>query len=463
MKTLVLLFGVITFLVLSTGCDTSETLPTDVNFDDHPTIELRVTHDRIIGSQGDLKSVQITAIVRNADGLTVPGTIIQFSIRDPEDWKGTIAVAEGDSVTDQNGEVTAIYSVVLERSGDVVIEARCGSVSSTLIIRLALVIDLIGRFSIDAFAILAVPPDQTIQTPITATLIDTSGNAVSDVLIHFRVGTPALGYFDSDTGMTDVNGEAVRTFNTIANQYGICMIHAQFGSTEVSASIWIAPPGSLRSITLLTEPRDSLLVYPNQNVQVEIMALGKDINNRLIPVDVYFEIIPYLPSGDIFGTLYPVVGERTTFSSLGGYGKLVIRASCLDHFENVIEAFILLDFRLIPDQIDDLILSVEPDSLFLHRDSVGVADITVRVVDIDDNGLENVLVDFSSMYGALWRYGDVWRVTPTDSDGYASAEYRICPQTDFPGDETEIVDTITAVIRGTDIEAQAQIYVRVTN
>ena len=455
MKALVLWFGIITFFTLSTGCDTSETVPTDVNLDDPPTIELRVTHDRIIGSQGDQHSVTITAIVRNADGLAVPEVIIRFIIRDPEAWKGTIAVADGDSVTDQNGEVTAIYSVVLERSGDVVIESRFGSVSSTSIIHLFLTYDILP-FYIQAPPVLRVPPGQTIQTPVTAILIDNSGIGVPDALIHFRVGTPTLGYFDSDTGMTDVNGRAVRTFNTIANQYGTCMIYARFGSLEVSASIEIIPAANPCFILLFTDLQGPFIgVYPNQNVQVEIIAVVLDIGRNRVPVDVHFEIIPYLPGGDIFGSLDPLLGRGTTFSSLGGYGKLLIRGSCFDYFENVIADSMWLDFRLIQDQIGDLILSVEPDSLFLHRNSVGVADITARVIDIDNKGLENIIVNFSSMYCLLWR------VTPTDSVGYASAEYRIYPQTDFPGDETEVVDTITAVIRGTDFEAQVQIYITV--
>ncbi len=113
------------------------------------SIELRVTHSKITGFRGEQRSETITAIARNFYGVAFPGAIIQFSIRDPEAWKGTIALAEGDSVTNFNGEISAIYSVILEQSGDVEIEARSGSVSSTLTIHLEVIYDM-GQFRIDA-------------------------------------------------------------------------------------------------------------------------------------------------------------------------------------------------------------------------------------------------------------------------------------------------------------------------
>lgn len=461
MKILGLWFGFITVLVLSMGCDTSETGPTNITSDNpFERIELRLTHPNGYNARyrGEQYILHLTAIVRNADGVADPGAKIQFSILDPEEWKGTITPLEDDSATNHDGEITAIYTVVLERSGGVEIEARCGNVTTTFTIYLEVYND-IGQFTLDAASVLTVRPNQTSQTPVTATLVDTSGNAVPGVLIHFRVGTSALGYFDSDTGMTDANGMVERTFNTIAGNFGPCTLYARFGSTEDSTLIEIIPIANPRNIWIYTPTPGPFRGYPGQNVQIEIWVVLTDEHGVGVPVnfDITFEIIPYLPGGEIFGSLDPIVSNngRTTFSSQGGLGKVWIRAWFLDYDENVVADSVLLNVELIQDQIGELILSIEPDSLFLHRDSVGVANIIARVVDQENNGLANIRVDLNC------RYGSIANVTLTDSAGCARAEYYILPLTDFPDGATEVTDTIVASIPGTAFESQAQIYVAV--
>ncbi len=107
------------------------------------SLELRITHDIITGFIGEERSETVTATARDSNGVPVPGAVIVFGIQDPASWKGTIS-PEGE-ITDENGELEALYTVVIERSGEVVIEARSGSVIATLEVFLRVVIDLDNR------------------------------------------------------------------------------------------------------------------------------------------------------------------------------------------------------------------------------------------------------------------------------------------------------------------------------
>ena len=208
------------------------------------SIELRVTHNSITGFVGEAYFETVTAIARNANDDVVPGVTIQFGIQDPESFKGTISTAPADSVTDENGQIIGTYAVVLERDADVVISARYNQLVQSVTIRLSVLdVSIVGDVSIEAEQnTLAVPRGETAQTGLTVNVVDTSGLAIPEIRINLRVDPAYLGYLDSDTGITDINGNVLRTFYTIADLYGLCTVYTMIADITDSTVIEIREP-----------------------------------------------------------------------------------------------------------------------------------------------------------------------------------------------------------------------------
>ena len=127
------------FVFITISCTENHVQPNPTG----ASLELRLTNDIIQRFIGEECEETVTAIARDSNGVPVPGAVIEFGIQNPASWKGTIS-PEGE-ITDENGELEALYTVVIERSGEVVIEARSGSVIATLEVFLQVVIDLDNR------------------------------------------------------------------------------------------------------------------------------------------------------------------------------------------------------------------------------------------------------------------------------------------------------------------------------
>ncbi|MDP8238481.1 MAG: hypothetical protein P9X24_05285 [Candidatus Hatepunaea meridiana] len=448
-------FIVLAFIIA--GCEGENETGLGSYISDPPIIDLRITHSLIRGYDGEVRSERVTALVRNAGGVPVSGAEINFAIQDPEPWKGTITVDEANSVTNENGEIYATYQVELtERSGDVVIVAYVGSVTQTASIKLEIV-ELIGALCIEApRGVIIVPPHQTASANVTANVIDKDGNRLPGLLIHFRTDPSSLGFFDSDTGVTDFYGRALRIFHTVVNNYGTCKLYASVGTLEDSTTIDIIPSPEPRYIQLFTET-PLIRVVPGENAQIELHTIVADRNGNGLPgVIVNYEILPFIPGGEIFGSIIPFdttdnAGRNGIFfNTLGGSGKIKIRAEVANIDEEV-SAERTLSVIEIYDTITGLRLSIDPAYFRIPVDSVATAIASARVIDHHNIGLANIEVNFSC------EYGTITDSSMTDSSGLAKAEYRIQPSSDFPLDVSDLTDTITASIPNTQFISETEI------
>ncbi|MCF7811325.1 Ig-like domain-containing protein [bacterium] len=440
-------------------------------------IELRVTHTTVKGFDGEQRSETITAIARNANGVAVSGEYIEFAINDPAIYKGTIV--ENDSVTNYEGKSTATFSVIIERTTSVTIVAKVGSITASKVIQINKIDDVIGDISVSARSVLSVKPNETATTAVTATVVDTSGMGISDILVSFRVSPPNIGSVDSDTGTTNVNGQVFKTFSSTGANPGECKIYARVGPNVDSTSIEVKPIDEPYAIQVYTGT-PNLKVVPDQNAQIEVTATVTDQNGNGVPATkIIFQIRPYSTGAYTFGSLTPVDTTNefgiatTTFNTLGKFGKVFIRADVnvgsdqysipietldpkkkssigIDGFdsETILPDSLLLNVELLTNEISVLSLAVNPNYLLLPKDTVGTAMVYGRVIDQDNNGIPNMRVNFNCQFGTLAN------TTLTDSTGRASAEYYILPITDFPTDENgeifnEISDNIRAVIPNT--------------
>lgn len=427
------------------------------------SLEVRVQSDVLKGFRGEQRTMLVTAVVRNSQNVVVPGVKVTFAIQGSETWRGTIAYASQADTTDLNGQVQAVYSVVMTQSGRVTIEARTGSVVGTKSIDLSLV--QVGGVRLEALAVLSVPPNTTRQTTVTAAVFDQQGIGISGVLVHFRTTPPSLGTVDSDTGTTDFNGRVTKTFTTVANRYGLCQIEASVGDSIDTHVIEIVPVSEPQFINLQID-NPTVNVVPNQNATIPVMAVVTDRNRVGVPrAKVNFTIEPFIPGDPTFGAIAlrdtvdvtNSVGQIfADFSTLGGDGRLYVVATVLPTSGSgsdtpIQDRKLITVTRLLAD-VGSMTMIAQPSFLHLAPDSTGTSLVKALVRGSDGRGLINVPVQFTTDYGTL-SYP-----TPTDSSGVATVVYSITPQIDFPDPQAaELTATVRADLPGTNRTATVSI------
>jgi len=180
-KLMVLSLVVLSLITLGVmvGCQNSSSPNPGGNQGKVSSIEMRATHYEIQGYQGETRNETIVAIPRDAQGNALKGIRVEFAILNPESWKGGVARVPSDSLSNDTGYVRATYSVVINRSTPVQIEARSGSVTSRITITISIPNDILGPIGVTAdLSALGVPPNQTKTTNITARIQDVNGAAL---------------------------------------------------------------------------------------------------------------------------------------------------------------------------------------------------------------------------------------------------------------------------------------------
>jgi len=451
------------------GCDNNNNQPIIPETGNQVTsIEIRAQHTLISGLRGEERTEQITAIARNASGVGVSGVSLRFGIRDPQNYKGTITVAASDSVTDQNGQIIANYSVVLEQDVDVVITTKVGQISAEKTMQLR-VREESGNLSVEVTkGVLTVPPGQTRNTQVTATLVDSEGLALPGVQVRFSTNPATMGFVDSDTGMTDNSGRAIRTFTSIVNQYGKCDVISKVGeTTEAKSTIEIRNVAGPRFILIDLQP-PNLFVEQGENAQSIVKAVVTDSTGVGVPgTAVLFEIAS-LGDDPIFGSLTSVGdtttnmdGEiSTTFNSRGGFGQEWIIARVIPSQETEgspdLSTRAIISVDPLTDAPRSMTLSATPSLFNIPPDSTGKAIISAKIRDQNRNGIPNLTVNFSADMGTLAR------PTATDSSGTATTEFYILPLSDIEDFEETAIARVTATIPGTGWTSTVEITITVT-
>ncbi len=455
------------------------------------SIELRVPHTLITGLPDEARTEQITAIARNAAGVGVPNVKLRFGIREPDTYKGTITTSVADSVTNDNGQITATYSVILERNAEVTIFAQAGQISAEKTIQLR-VRDNEGMLSIRLEKeVLTVPPGQTKTTNVIATLTDEEGLAIPGVQMTFSTSPARLGAVDSDTGMTDNSGRVTRRFSSIVNQYGVCTITTRVGNdTEASVDVEIRPVAGPRYISIHADPQ-TMKIAEGTNARSTITAVVTDSTGVGVPLtSVLFEL-EGLGGEPIFGSLTSIDtttnadGEIwTTFNSRGRYGQQYAVArvipsdietgdgqqSAPDAAENLklklsdgrvadfdreeLSKRILITVEPLADAPRSMTITATPDLITTSIDSTANSIIRATVRDENRNGIPNLPINFRTDLGTLAR------PTVTDSSGVASVQFFVRPSADMTPPNERATATITASIPGTGWEASAEVEIR---
>ncbi|MBM3328875.1 MAG: hypothetical protein FJY67_05285 [Calditrichaeota bacterium] len=467
------LLPIIAIILIAVGCDRNPVGSNGLPPGQIASIELRASNTLLKGFRGDLRIEQLTAIGRDAQGVAVTGQRIDFAIQSPQPWKGTISSVSGDSLTDDEGRVRKSYSVQIDRSASVVIEARAGNTTSKIDLQVVVVDDLIGRLTCEASRnVLSVPPNQTRQTTVAATLVDLQGAALPGMQVRFRTDPPGLGFVDADTGTTDISGRVVRTFSTLPNKFGACAVIASIGDSSGRAEITVRPAGVSAWVSIMT-PDPVVMAPRGRNVEVLLYVFVGDSSRLPVgPAILGFEVLPVELGGVTFGLLSPrdttdQNGQcEATFQTLGSTGRVKIKVTVLPATlsgrrpdnpvkgsvrpagaeEGDLTAELILEVRDLPSSVATLTLTASPDFLSLPPDSNGQATVRAQVRDARNVGLEGVVVRFETDLGALSNF------TETDAAGIATAIFRSNYQT---GEAH-----VRAIVPGTNLEAVARIVIR---
>jgi len=414
------------------------------------SIVVEATHTQITGVIGESRSETIIATARDAGGVAVPGVRIDFMIQNPLTYKGTIAKMVADSLSNDNGQVHATYSVVIERTTAVVLEARCQNAVGRITLNVEESSRRIGSVSITpSNGVLTVPQSQSRSRQFTATLVDTAGIGISGMQLRFRTSPASMGVIDSDTGTTDNGGKVARNFSSIVGQYGRCDIIASVGSVSNTATIEIRQVSAPAFISIRS-PAPTIQIASGQNGTINLEAVVSDSNRIGVPgAQVEFQVLPFIDGQPTFGAVSArdttdADGKVTTvFNSLGEFGKLKIRVVVIpsnqnDELTDDIAAILPIEIKQLSNQIDQLTVRATPNILDLTPDSLGVSIVRAQVKDISKHGLPNVVVDFVADWGTLSQ------ITVTDTNGVATAR--------FTNDYVSGTATITASIPGTIYE-----------
>ena len=481
---------------LFTGCDESSNPGTSggQNPGGVSEVELRFSQSLLNGVDEEQLSMTITAVARDLYSNGVAGASMQFGIIAPESYKGTIATASGDAVTDQNGQITAEYTVVLQESADVIIFAESGQVRTEKTLQL-LVRNEVGRLTIQLERnILTVAPDASEPTMVTATLSDTSGSAIPGVEVAFSTRPATRGFVDAASATTDNSGRAIVNFRSIANEYGNCEIIASVGETEAIQVIEIRQVSGPTDVSAHADP-DLMRPAEGQNATSIITAVVTDEAGVGVPnTYILFELVGMNDgAGPIFGSLTNIDTTRTdlngqistTFNTRGGVGQQFAKVTVLPTHEDPppeegsagpaneniylkvgdksfgsdeeLSALVLLTVDALEDEPASMDITPSIDFMNLPPDSSGQSTIGVIVRDSRRNGIQGLTIDYSADKGTLSQ------ATATDTNGVSTAIFTILPRIDLPDIEEQTAVTITASIPGTGWSASTEITILPTS
>lgn len=392
------------------------------------SIDLRADVTEVADVKNMLRTVNLTAVAKNANGATVPNAPVKFSIQNVQAFSGSV---RGDTITNANGEAYATYSVSIERTFSAVIEAISGNASKTISISIKNNGDFIGSIIVEPDRmVMQVRPNGSSSKTFTTTVVDNQGNAVPGVVVHFSTlrqqdGT-SIGSVDSDTGTTDISGKVYRTFTSVVGRYGTCTVQARVGNLVGQTSVEIRQVGAPSAINIFC-PDSTVSLRPGVMDTLAIEAFVTDDNqNGISGVTVEFHAIS-TGRGGTFGAIAArdttdLDGRiATTFFTLGQTGTQKIAALVVPsadmNSDAQISDTILITINPIGNQIQGMSLNATPSTFVLPPDSIGVADLIVPVWDSNLIGLRNVQVRYSTDKGAIAE------VTNTDSSGYSHAKF----------------------------------------
>ncbi len=297
-----LILGLI-FVFMIAGCDTRT--PSDPD-KAKISYNLNLSSDRHVIYADNGKTVaKLTAILTNADGEPQQGVNIIFSVL-------TGAIASNIS-TNSSGQAVATFDDKGQAGNDVNIIARYtdsndntvrDTVSIDILPMEALVASFFATTTPSSGVIQVFEGDTTYTANVNANVRDSSGVAVKNVLVNYRVLEGMdVGYLDGASDSTNALGTSQVTFANNEGQIGTVVIEA-FVSTNTVQRLVLDNPGVYDFGSLLKSANASEIAF-SDTVTLSYGA-GQVYFLELNTLDTTI----YLDNGETIARIYAIVKDE---------------------------------------------------------------------------------------------------------------------------------------------------------
>jgi len=298
----IILLGLLAVLMLA-GCDTRK--PTDV---EGPEVNynINLTSDRYVIYADNGKTVaKVTAILTNGEGEPLQGSTIVFS-----SLSGAIA---SNINTNSSGQAIATFDDKGQSGTDVRIIARYtdnsdNTVRDTVLIDIlpmeALVASFFATTTPTSGLVVVFQEDSTYSATVSANVRDSSGVAVKNVLVNYRVLEGMdVGYLDGASDSTNALGTSQVTFTNNEGQTGTIKIETFVNANTIQRLV-LENPGVYDFGSLLKGTGTAAVVF-SDTVTLEYSA-GKMYFLELNTLDTTI----YLDNGETIARIYAVVKDE---------------------------------------------------------------------------------------------------------------------------------------------------------
>ena len=448
----------------------TQTLPITLQLVDTDIGELILETSRSVLTvpSGETRSATISATVIDEENHPIEGLQVRFRHEPANKGELNINLA----TTDLNGQVAVKFTTASTdppRFGDVVIYATVGEIEESVTVA-------IRPYARAARIILRSDADNNVKqvaegveaiVQLTAVVTDTGGVGVEGATVEFRMAvsgeTEALFGSITPLDTTDANGIIVVTFNSRGG-YGSLRITAKVlpsgiegqnsveGAEEVKVRIGRGVEAKGGKTTAGTDDEDIVAWITLQIIQEEsriaslnlkslqsyllidsdslgettVQAQVRDIdNNGIINIPIDFRtdlgVLANVTTTDLNGV------ARATFRNNFEFGTATITATIPGSvvpgsdpprpFTAQTQIVVAQTIQEVT-RIASLNLESSQSTLRVAPGSSGETTVMAQVLDIDNNGILNIGVIFSTNLGALSH------ATPTDSNGVARVTFR---------------------------------------
>ncbi|MBW7930891.1 MAG: Ig-like domain-containing protein [Gammaproteobacteria bacterium] len=392
------------------------------------SVQVLASSPTLDSDQRGLTTVAITAIVRDANNVVLPGEPVVLSAN----ANGSLAV--DSPVTDANGVITAqLSNGSSARNRTITVTATAGRVSGST--RVEVVGTKIRLTPSSSSSAPVTMPLNEVQA-FTATLVDSAGRGIPDVTL--QLASAAGNAISAPSLLTSATGKV--DFNVTATRAGADSITVS--ALEQSAISWINVSGTSFSFVDPSpaqngEPLPTLALNTPETIRVRYMVDGAGVDGA--DVDFFTTRDGFVEAGDPPGTPPRSTIRATTTG--GGYATALLQSeyagrvdiTALLPFNDNLQASVSALF--VAEDAATLHLQAEPFSVRVG----GESSLLAVVRDARGNPVANRQIGFSIINDATGGSLSAAQAQ-TDEQGRATILYR--------------AGAVTSPVNGVSIKAQ---------
>jgi Bacterial Ig-like domain (group 1) len=242
-----------------------------------------------------------------------------------------------------------------------------------------------------------IPPDGSAPATITATVVNSSGTAVSGVTVTFGA---TAGTLSAPTGTTNASGVATTTLTASGVATGTSItVTATAGTVSGTTVVGVGTSGKT-GVTSLTAMTSATSILSDGSTTAIITVLARDVNNNLMSgVDVSFAAT----SGGLAVTQATTDATGAATATLSTAGDSTLRTITVTATSGTLTATaqvqVVASSSASTTTVSSLV--VTSSTAYILSDGSTTATISALARDAANNAVSGVPVTFSASSGAL--------------------------------------------------------------